>query len=244
MALASSLWRRLWDSFVVSTFAEAGELEEAQKMARRWGLAPSTQVSPFSRTMAAVAFAEAGEFEEAQQWLDIKETSDVKIRSRALENILENSIEAAAAAAFAEGGEPYHAVKIVARLRGKKVLAVCEGANFSERLMTQAFDLAEKMQTELYVLNIFVQTTHAKDTEHRRKWREKFQKRAAQGLSPWKERYPNVKVTQVVEFGEPEKVLKNFLSQHRGVKYILTLKEVFAEEKLAHHHSLAHFIRH
>ncbi|AEH44204.1 hypothetical protein Thein_0320 [Thermodesulfatator indicus DSM 15286] len=232
MAKFSNILRQFIDSFVVKTFAEAGEFDIAQKWAREWNLGFSEKLPFWHRIFAASAFAEAGEFEEALRWLAVSPTSDVKIKTRAVENLLEQSIEVATAATFAEASEFYKAVKIIARLRGKKVLVVCEGANFPERLMRQAFDMAKNMNTELIVLNIFMQTMHAKDSEHTQKWRDKFRLRAKEGLEFWKEKYPEVQVAQVVKFGEPIQVLEEFLMQNKGIKYIFTLKEVSAKHAL------------
>ncbi|WP_157627907.1 hypothetical protein [Thermodesulfatator autotrophicus] len=44
MARFLEIWRRFWDSFVVASFAEAGEFDTAQKWAREWGLVFSHKI--------------------------------------------------------------------------------------------------------------------------------------------------------------------------------------------------------
>ncbi|OAG26986.1 adenine nucleotide alpha hydrolase family protein [Thermodesulfatator autotrophicus] len=112
-------------------------------------------------------------------------------------------------------------------------MVVCEGASFPERLLKQAFEMAQNMKTELIILNIFLQTMNAQDSKYAQKWREKFCLKAKEGLKPWKEKYPDVQVSQVVKFGEPLRVLEEFLMENKGIKYILTLKEVSVKEALA-----------
>ncbi len=228
-------WHRFLESFTAAAFAEAGEFDTAQKLAQEAGLAPDTSLSFWEKAMAAVAFAEAGEFETARQWLQESQPrpEGVKVESRHLEGLLESSVETAAAAAFAEAGESYQAIQIIARLRGKRILVVCEGAQIPSRLMKQGLELAEKMRLELVVLNIFPHTTATRPSEGREKWRAEFRKRAAQALSPWRKSHRKVKITQIIEFGDPAQAIQRTLQHTRGVRYILSLKELHAEEALA-----------
>ncbi len=241
-------WHRFLESFTAAAFAEAGEFDTAQKMAREAGLAPDTSLSSWEKTMAAVAFAEAGEFDTARAWLkssDQQQKEGVQVESRHLAGLLETSVETAAAAAFAEAGESYQAIQIIARLRGKRVLVVCEGAQVPPRLMQQGLELAEKMRLELVVLNIFPHTTDTQPSEGREKWRAEFRKRATKALSPWRKSHGQVKISQIVEFGAPAQAIQRTLQHTRGVRYILSLKELHAEEALAqtemaHSYSLRH----
>lgn len=241
----TGFWQRFLESFTVAAFAEAGEFNTAQKLAKEAGLEPQTELSFWEKAMAAVAFAEAGEFDTAREWLATK-ASEVEIRARHLEGLLETSVETAAATAFAEAGESYQAVQIIARLRGKRLLVVCEGAQLPEKLMRQGLELAEKMDLEMIVLNIFPHTMHARPSSGREKWRAEFRRRAEKALKGWRNGNSKVKITQMVEFGDPAEAIQHVLTKVKGVRYILSLKELtHAEEALtkaqvAHSYSWKH----
>ena len=72
----AGLWQRFLESFTAVAFAEVGEFEIAQKLAKEAGLEPKTELSLWEKIMAAVAFAEAGEFEAARQWLKLGKVTE------------------------------------------------------------------------------------------------------------------------------------------------------------------------
>ncbi len=226
----NSFWNRILEGFSAVAFAEAGEFEYAKKIVKDAGLEPKKELTYLEKAMAAVAFAEAGEFEYAKEWIEQKE-SEVEVRSRHLDRLLEVSIETAAATAFAEVGEHYQAIQILGRLRGKKVLVVCEGEELPDRLMKQGIELAEKMDLELIVLNIFMQTVDSAPSLQRKKWREELVERAEKGLKKWKDNHPHIKIDQIVEFGDPLNILQDVLLKTQGVRYILSLKDLFRDKE-------------
>ncbi len=239
-----SLWHRVLEGFTATAFAEAGEFDTAQKIAREASFRPSLELSWWEKAMAAIAFAEAGEFDTAQKFSQKDLVSEIEVKSRRLDNLLETSLESAAAAAFAEAGDRYQAIKIIARLRGKKVLIVCEGAHIPERLMQQGIELAEKMGLELVVLNIFTHTMTATASKEREKWRAQLKKKAAKSLTPWRKKHPKLRFQHQVVFGVPGEVIKQILPQIKGVRYILSLKEIHLEESIALESQMVHSWRH
>ncbi len=218
-------FHRIFEGFTAIAFAEAGEFEYAKKIVKEADLEPKRELSYLEKVMAAVAFAEAGEFEYAKDWIK-KEESEFEVKSRHLEGLIETSIETAAATAFAEAGEHYQAVSIIGRLKGKRLLIVCEGDDLPEKLMQQGLELAEKMGLEVVVLNIFIHTMASNPSAQREIWRDEFRKRAKSSLDKWIKRTKNVKISQIIEFGDPAKILQEVLLKVQGIRYILSLKDL------------------
>ncbi len=142
-------------------------------------------------------------------------------------NAKDNAIESAAVEAFAGAGEHEQARSIMARETvPQKIMMLSAEDHFSNMLINYVLDMAKRMGCEVVAVNVMgvPRSLPLKERKRAMKVFEETTRKNIENLTRMADS-EGVKVTHMIEFGDPEKVADKLHASDPGIRCVVTEPE-------------------